>query len=123
MAFGTVTYFWTFLERTKAYRRALREAEYGPLSDPAFFESISPIRLVDRIDRQNAKGSRFDGVESPELLDQPSGQLPRIDRSSSCRPISMLLFKRCLGYRFGLIDLDDVQFSLVMVKRLNLDAV
>ncbi len=42
--------FKTFLERTKAYRRALREAEYGPLSDPEFLESISPIRLVERID-------------------------------------------------------------------------
>ena len=41
--------FKTFLERTKAYRRALREAEYGPLSDPEFLESISPIYLVDRI--------------------------------------------------------------------------
>ncbi|NOX57931.1 MAG: S9 family peptidase [Planctomycetes bacterium] len=42
--------FKTFLERTKAYRRKLREAEYGPLSDPEFLESISPIRLVDRIE-------------------------------------------------------------------------
>lgn len=42
--------FKTFLERTKGYRRALREVEYGPLSDPEFLESISPIRLVDRIE-------------------------------------------------------------------------
>ncbi|GJM25441.1 MAG: peptidase S9 family protein [Phycisphaerae bacterium] len=42
--------FKTFLERTKAYRRKLREVEYGPLSDPDFLESISPIRLVDRIE-------------------------------------------------------------------------
>lgn len=41
--------FKTFLERTKEYRRKLREAEYGPLSDPEFLESISPIYLVDRI--------------------------------------------------------------------------
>jgi dipeptidyl aminopeptidase/acylaminoacyl peptidase len=41
--------FRTFLERTKDYRRALREAEYGPLSDPEFLESISPIRLIERI--------------------------------------------------------------------------
>ncbi len=41
--------FKTFLERTKAYRRKLREAEYGPLTDPEFLESISPIYLVDRI--------------------------------------------------------------------------
>jgi len=39
----------TFLENTAAYRRALREAEYGPLTDKAFLESISPIHKADRI--------------------------------------------------------------------------
>ncbi|MCB9866239.1 MAG: S9 family peptidase [Phycisphaerales bacterium] len=42
--------FKTFLERTADYRRALREAEYGPLEDPEFLESISPIRLVRNIE-------------------------------------------------------------------------
>jgi dipeptidyl aminopeptidase/acylaminoacyl peptidase len=42
--------FETFLRQTKAYRRHLREAEYGPLSDPAFLRSISPIHRVDRIE-------------------------------------------------------------------------
>ena len=42
--------FVTFLESTGAYRRALREAEYGSLErDRAFLESISPIRKIDRI--------------------------------------------------------------------------
>lgn len=41
--------FQTFLEQTKAYRRHLREAEYGPLSDPEFLQSISPLNKVDRI--------------------------------------------------------------------------
>ncbi len=41
--------FETFLKRTKAYRRKLREAEYGPLTDPEFLKSISPIYLVDRV--------------------------------------------------------------------------
>ena len=42
--------FVTFLEHTGAYRRALREAEYGSLErDRAFLESISPIRKIDRI--------------------------------------------------------------------------
>jgi dipeptidyl aminopeptidase/acylaminoacyl peptidase len=35
--------FVTFLQNTAAYRRHLREAEYGPLTDPEFLESISPI--------------------------------------------------------------------------------
>lgn len=41
--------FVTFLENTADYRRALREAEYGPLSDREFLESISPIHHIDRI--------------------------------------------------------------------------
>jgi len=45
-----VVNFETFLKQTKDYRRALREAEYGPLSDPEFLKSISPIYKVDKID-------------------------------------------------------------------------
>lgn len=41
--------FRTFLEQTKGYRQALREAEYGPLSDSEFLEKISPITYIDRI--------------------------------------------------------------------------
>lgn len=41
--------FQTFLERTKDYRRKLREVEYGPLSDPEFLKSVSPIYKADRI--------------------------------------------------------------------------
>ena len=41
--------FETFLEKTAPYRRALREAEYGPLADREFLKSISPIHRLDRI--------------------------------------------------------------------------
>jgi dipeptidyl aminopeptidase/acylaminoacyl peptidase len=41
--------FKTFLENTKAYRRALRESEYGPLTDPEFLAEISPIHKADKI--------------------------------------------------------------------------
>ena len=41
--------FQTFLANTAPYRRALREAEYGPLSDSAFLKEISPIWKADRI--------------------------------------------------------------------------
>jgi dipeptidyl aminopeptidase/acylaminoacyl peptidase len=45
-----ITNFVTFLENTGAYRRALREAEYGSLDDDReFLESISPTSMVDRI--------------------------------------------------------------------------
>ena len=39
----------TFLEKTSGYRRKLREAEYGPLTDAAFLTSISSIQRVDKI--------------------------------------------------------------------------
>jgi dipeptidyl aminopeptidase/acylaminoacyl peptidase len=41
--------FASFLSGTAAYRRGLRESEYGPLSDKEFLRSISPIHKVDRI--------------------------------------------------------------------------
>ncbi|MCB9365860.1 MAG: S9 family peptidase [Calditrichaeota bacterium] len=41
--------FKTFLEKTADYRRALRESEYGPLSDPKFLEEVSPINKADKI--------------------------------------------------------------------------
>jgi dipeptidyl aminopeptidase/acylaminoacyl peptidase len=41
--------FKTFLEQTRDYRRKLREAEYGPLSDPEFLASVSPLNRVDEI--------------------------------------------------------------------------
>lgn len=41
--------FESFLKNTKAYRRALRESEYGPLSDPEFLREISPIHKADKI--------------------------------------------------------------------------
>ena len=41
--------FETFLEQTGAYRRALREVEYGPLSDREFLKTISPIHRIDEI--------------------------------------------------------------------------
>ncbi len=41
--------FKTFLAQTAAYRRALREAEYGPLSDSAFLDEISPINKAHLI--------------------------------------------------------------------------
>jgi dipeptidyl aminopeptidase/acylaminoacyl peptidase len=42
--------FVTFMEKTGAYRRAHREAEYGSLREHReFFEKISPIHHVDKI--------------------------------------------------------------------------
>lgn len=44
-----ISNFVTFLEKTKPYRRILREAEYGPLSDTDFLKSISPIHYLDKL--------------------------------------------------------------------------
>lgn len=44
-----ITNMKTFLEQTRGYRRALREVEYGPLSDPEFLNTVSPIHRVDEI--------------------------------------------------------------------------
>jgi len=44
-----ISNFKTFLENTADYRRYLREAEYGPLSDPEFLESISPLHKAHLI--------------------------------------------------------------------------
>jgi dipeptidyl aminopeptidase/acylaminoacyl peptidase len=41
--------FKTFLERTSGYRRKLREVEYGPLTDPEFLNSVSPLLQADKI--------------------------------------------------------------------------
>jgi dipeptidyl aminopeptidase/acylaminoacyl peptidase len=41
--------FISFLQNTEDYRRSVREAEYGPLSDTLFLSSISPINKVDKI--------------------------------------------------------------------------
>jgi dienelactone hydrolase len=39
----------TFLEKTSGYRRKLREVEYGPLTDPEFLDSVSPLLKADKI--------------------------------------------------------------------------
>jgi dipeptidyl aminopeptidase/acylaminoacyl peptidase len=41
--------FVTFLTNTASYRRALREAEYGPLADSTFLAAISPIHKANEI--------------------------------------------------------------------------
>jgi dipeptidyl aminopeptidase/acylaminoacyl peptidase len=41
--------FVSYLENTSAYRREIREAEYGPLSDKEFLRSISPINKAQLI--------------------------------------------------------------------------
>jgi len=46
---GVVNYL-TYFKNTKEYRRKVRESEYGPVSDPEFLKSISPIFKIDRVE-------------------------------------------------------------------------
>lgn len=44
-----ITNFRTFLGQTADYRRKLREAEYGPMDDAKFMDSISPLTMIDQV--------------------------------------------------------------------------
>lgn len=80
--------FETFLGGTAAYRRDLREAEYGPLEDTEFLRSISPIYKVDRI-----RGALLvvHGENDPRV---PVGEARQILRALSSRgvPVDSLIF-------------------------------
>ena len=78
----------TFLERTKDYRRKLREAEYGPLTDVEFLRSISPIYKVDRIQcplliAHGANDPRVPLHEAEQLYER---------RKELKKPVEMLVF-------------------------------
>ncbi|MBN1946881.1 MAG: S9 family peptidase [Bradymonadales bacterium] len=80
--------FVTFLENTADYRRALREAEYGPLSDRPFLESISPIHHLDRI---RAPLFVVHGENDPRV---PVGEARQIIEALQARgqPVESLIF-------------------------------
>jgi dipeptidyl aminopeptidase/acylaminoacyl peptidase len=59
----------TFLENTSAWRRAAREREYGPLSDPELLERLSPW-------------SRLDGIRAPLFIEHGRND-PRVPVSES----------------------------------------
>lgn len=65
--------FVTFLENTKPYRRALREVEYGPLTDKEFLTSISPITYLNQIKTpllifHGAKDPRVPVTETEQMI-------------------------------------------------------
>ena len=71
-----ISHFTTFLERTEAYRRDLRRAEYGDEREPAmraFFDSIAPLHRADRISRplfvvQGANDPRVPQAEAEQMV-------------------------------------------------------
>lgn len=68
-----ITNFVTFLKNTRPYRRALREAEYGPLEDEKFLLSISPSVYVSKIQTpllifHGANDPRVPASETEDIL-------------------------------------------------------
>ena len=53
-----------FLENTSSYRRHLREAEYGPLTDREFLASVSPTNMAEKI---NGELFVFHGANDPRV--------------------------------------------------------
>ncbi len=80
--------FVSFLENTAPYRRALREAEYGPLSDPEFLREISPINKADQIETPLLV---VHGVNDPRV---PIGEARQIIATLQelGRPVDSLIF-------------------------------
>ncbi len=81
--------FETFLERTAPYRRALREAEYGPLSDREFLRSISPIHKADCI---KAPLFLVHGEQDPRVPISEAKQI-EAELKARARPCETLYFK------------------------------
>lgn len=82
--------FITFLEHTGAYRRRLREAEYGTLEyHREFLERISPIHGIDRI---NAPLMVIHGANDPRV---PIGEAEQIVAGLRSRgaPVEYLRFE------------------------------
>jgi Tol biopolymer transport system component/pimeloyl-ACP methyl ester carboxylesterase len=85
-----ISNFVTFLERTAAYRRALREAEYGSLAqDRDFLQSISPVNHLDRI---RTPLYVFHGRNDPRVPIHEAEQIVRTLRDSG-RPVEHLYFE------------------------------
>jgi len=108
-----ISNFETFLENTAPYRRALREAEYGSLSDRALLRSLSPIHKVAAI---RAPLLIAQGVNDPRVpvgeARQIEAELRRLGRPVEAiyfpdeghgwrRPENRILFHRTLAAFLG----------------------
>jgi dipeptidyl aminopeptidase/acylaminoacyl peptidase len=85
----------TFLENTSAWRRAAREREYGPLSDPELLERLSPW-------------SRLDSIRAPLFIEHGRND-PRVPVSES-EAIHAELVRR--GVRCELVIYEDEGHSV-----------
>lgn len=83
-----ISNFVTFLKNTKPYRRALREVEYGPLSDEAFLTSISPQTYLKDI---KTPLQIFHGANDPRVPASESEELVRKLKEKSI-PVELRVF-------------------------------
>jgi dipeptidyl aminopeptidase/acylaminoacyl peptidase len=82
--------FVTFLENTGDWRRELREAEYGSLTDDReLLESISPINRVDAID---APLFVLHGENDPRVPVDEARQIAEAAREQGV-PVELLVFE------------------------------
>lgn len=80
--------FITFLKNTKPYRRALREAEYGPLTDEDFLKSISPMSYLNKI---RTPLLIFHGANDPRVPVNETEQLVQVLQDKKV-PIEVKIF-------------------------------
>jgi len=83
-----ITDFSTFLKNTKPYRRALREVEYGPLSDEEFLKSVSPMTYLSKI---KTPLLIFHGANDPRVPVKETEQLVQVMQDKSI-PVEMKVF-------------------------------
>ncbi|MFM8270228.1 MAG: S9 family peptidase [Pseudomonadota bacterium] len=83
-----ITDFVTFLKNTKPYRRALREVEYGPLSDEEFLKLVSPMSYLNKI---KTPLLIFHGANDPRVPVQETEQLVQVLRDKNV-PVEVKIF-------------------------------
>lgn len=105
--------FRTFLERTRGYRRKLREAEYGPLSDPEFLESVSPLNRASEI---KARMLIAHGLNDPRVPVEEAMQLAEELQKLGRDP--ELIFFHDEGHGFDKLD-NRILFGERMVRFLD----
>lgn len=110
----------TFLEKTAGYRRVLREVEYGPLSDPEFLASVSPITYLDKI---NVPMFIAHGFNDPRVPVEEAMQLSIALKDRAFETRNMALVPRVFiapdeGHGFQKLD-NRVYFTERMVQFFN----
>jgi dipeptidyl aminopeptidase/acylaminoacyl peptidase len=105
--------FRTFLEQTAGYRRKLREVEYGPLTDGAFLDSISPLKHIESIKIPMLIGH---GLNDPRV---PVGEALQLNLALRKRgiPTDLLVFPD-EGHGFAKLE-NRLIFSKTMVEFLD----